>query len=311
MNHPFVISEKFIQKAKTIGFDDIGFSKATFLEKEAIQLEKWLQQGFHGEMKYMENHFDKRLDPRLLVEGAKSVISLSYSYFPEEDVASTMPYKIAKYAYGEDYHIVIKDKLQVLVDYLKQEVGAIHIRAFTDSAPIMERAWAERAGISWIGKNTLALTKTKGSFYFLAEIICDVEFVYSNPVKNYCGTCTKCIDACPTQALYEPYKMDARKCISYLTIELKDEIIPTEFKSKMQNWMYGCDICQDVCPINARAKTHQDDRFTLNPEITSLSQTDWNDLNKEMFDQLFAKSAIKRSKFSGLKRNIEFLHMKK
>lgn len=311
MNHPFVISEKIIQKAKSLGFADIGFSKATFLEKEAIQLEKWLQQGLHGEMKYMENHFDKRLDPRLLVEGAKSVISLSYSYFPENDVATTMPYKIAKYAYGEDYHIVIKDKLQVLVDYLKQEVGAIHIRSFTDSAPVLERTWAERAGIAWIGKNTLALTKTKGSFYFLAEIICDVEFVYSDPVKNYCGTCTKCIDACPTQALYEPYKMDARKCISYLTIELKDEIIPAEFKGKIQDWMYGCDICQDVCPINARSKAHQEDRFTINPTIAALSKSDWEDLNKEMFDQLFAKSAIKRTKFSGLKRNIEFLNMKK
>ena len=310
MNHPFIISEKFIQKAKSIGFQDIGFSKATFLEKEAIQLEKWLQQGYHGEMNYMENHFDKRLDPRLLVEGAKSVISLSYNYFPEKDMSTEMPYKIAKYAYGEDYHKVVKDKLQLLIDFLKQEVGDIHVRAFTDSAPIMERTWAERSGIAWIGKNTLALTKSKGSFYFLAEIICDIEFVYTNPVKNYCGTCTKCIDACPTQALYEPYKMDARKCISYATIELKNEIIPTEFKDNMQDWMYGCDICQDVCPINARASAHQEKRFELDPKVSALSIKEWDELDKELFDQLFKKSAIKRTKFSGLKRNIEFLNKK-
>lgn len=306
MSNPFLLSEKFIVKAKELGFQDIGFAKADFLEKEAKDLEIWLSKGLNGKMDYMSNYFDKRLDPRLLVDGAKTVISLSFNYFPANFQNATSP-KIAKYAYGNDYHQVLKQKLNLLIDFLKIEVGDLQARAFTDSAPVMERAWAERAGIAWIGKNTLALTKSKGSFYFLAEIICDIEFVYSSPVKNYCGSCTKCIDACPTQALFEPYKMDASKCISYLTIELKDAHIPAEFDNKLNNWMYGCDICQDVCPINARSKPHHENQFNPNQEILNYSKKDWQELAEIQFQQIFKNSAIKRTKFSGLKRNIQFL----
>ena len=307
MSKSFIHTEKIIRKAKELGFDDLGFSKATYLEKEAKDLEKWLAQGFHGSMKYMENYFDKRLDPRLLVEGAKTVISLSHNYFSDKTQVDNEAPKIAKYAYGKDYHLVLKEKLNVLIDFMKDEIGDIQARAFTDSAPIMERAWAERSGIAWIGKNTLALTKSKGSFYFLAEIICDVEFVYDNPVKNYCGTCTKCIDSCPTQALYDAKKIDASKCISYLTIELKDELLPNEFKNKMNNWMYGCDICQDVCPINARTKPNTEIEFQPKNEILNFTKKDWEELNKETFDVIFKNSAVKRTKFSGLQRNISFI----
>ena len=307
MSKPYLINDKFISKAKELGFQDIGFAKASFLDKEAKDLEKWLSQGFNGNMDYMNNYFDKRLDPRLLVDGAKTVISMSFNYFPSQ-LQNQQSYKIAKYAYGKDYHFVLKDKLNILIDFLKNEIGDINARAFTDSAPIMERTWAEKAGIAWLGKNTLALTKSKGSFFFLAEIICDIEFVYSFPVKNYCGSCTKCIDACPTQALYEPNKLDASKCISYLTIELKDALLPSEFKGKMNNWMYGCDICQDVCPINARSKPNQEPLFNANNEILNYTKKDWEEINTLRFNHIFKNSAVKRTKFQGLIRNIQFIN---
>lgn len=311
MSHPFLITEKFIQEAKSLGFDDIGFSKAAFLEKEAQDLEIWLKQGLHGQMKYMENHFDKRLDPRLLVPGAKSVISLSFNYFTDEQQVDRTAPKIAKYAFGKDYHLVLQEKLKLLIAFLEREVGQISARSFTDSAPIMERAWAQKSGIAWLGKNTLSLTKAKGSFYFLAEIICDVEFVYGTAAKNYCGSCTKCIDACPTQALMRPYEIDASKCISYLTIEYKEALLPAQFEGQLQNWMYGCDICQDVCPINARASANKEPAFIPKKEILHYSKKDWDELQELSFKSIFENSAVQRTKFSGLKRNIQFLQKTK
>lgn len=293
-----------------MGFEEIGFSQATFLEDEARKLEAWLKQNHHGEMAYMANHFDLRTDPRLLVPGAKTVISLSYNYFPEENQASNETPKIAKYAYGKDYHKVIKKKLKSLLSFIQEEIGAIDGRAFVDSAPVMERVWAQKSGLGWLGKNTLLLTKNKGSFFFLAELIIDLELIYDGPVKDYCGNCTKCIDACPTNALFAPYQMDASKCISYLTIELKEKI-PNEFKGKMENWMYGCDICQDVCPINARSKPHQEPAFLPKEELLKKDRKEWEEITEEVFEKLFEGSAVKRTKYSGLKRNINFLKQEK
>lgn len=302
-----ILTELCIQKAKELGFDDIGFAKATLLEKEAKNLEKWLAQGLHGEMSYMENHFDKRVDPRILVPGAKTVISLSYNYFNENKSNNDDSYHIAMYAWGNDYHDVVKEKLDSLVIYLKSIVGDFIVRSFTDSAPVMERAWAERSGVGWIGKNTLCLTKSKGSYYFLSEIICDLEFVYSSPVKNYCGSCTRCIDACPTGALQNAWEMDANKCISYITIENKTDSIPSSFAGKMNNWIYGCDICQQVCPINARAIPHQEKKFDAPKPLLQFSKKDWNQLEEETFRLLFKNSAVKRAKYKGFMRNIRFI----
>jgi len=293
------------KKAIDLGFDEVGISKAAFLSDDAKKLELWLNQNKHGAMGYMANHFDLRTDPRKLVPGAKSVISLTYNYFPEQEQNPNAP-KIAKYAYGKDYHKVIRKKLKYLVKELQAEIGDFNARVFTDSAPIMERVWAQKSGLGWIGKNSLLLTKAKGSFFFLAEIICDLELEADGPVKDYCSNCTKCIDACPTDAIYEPYKVDGSKCISYLTIELKDKI-PTEFKGKMQDWMYGCDICQDVCPINARAKAHDEPKFLAQKELLEKDRKDWEEITPEIFDELFEGSAVRRIKFEGLKRNIEFL----
>lgn len=293
------------QKALQYGFEEVGISKADFLNEDAIKLELWLNQNKHGEMAYMANHFDLRTDPRKLVPGAKSVISLTYNYFPNQEQNPNAP-KIAKYAYGKDYHKIIKKKLKHLVQELQAEIGDFDARVFTDSAPIMERVWAQKSGLGWIGKNSLLLTKAKGSFFFLAEIICDLELEADGPVKDYCGNCTKCIDACPTEAIYEPYKVDGSKCISYLTIELKDKI-PNEFQGKMQDWMYGCDICQDVCPINARAKAHDEPKFLAKKELLEKDRKDWEEITPEIFDNLFEGSAVRRTKFEGLKRNIEFL----
>lgn len=297
------------KKAKDLGFDDLGISRAGFLDEEAKKLEAWLQQKHHGEMAYMANHFDLRTDPRKLVPGAKSVISFSYNYFPKQQQEDPSAPKIAKYAYGRDYHKVIKKKLKQLIAYLQEEIGEINGRAFVDSAPVMERVWAQKSGLGWIGKNTLLLTKGKGSFFFLAEIILDVELEYDGPVKDYCGSCTKCIDACPTNALFAPYQMDASKCISYLTIELKDKI-PSEFKGKMENWMYGCDICQDVCPINARAKAHQEKDFEAKEGLLTMDKKEWEEITEEVFEKLFEGSAVKRTKYAGLQRNILFLKEK-
>jgi len=292
-------------KALAFGFQSCGISKADFLEEEAPRLEKWLNNNFHGEMRYMENHFDKRLDPRLLVEGSKSVISLSYNYFPEE-LQNNSDFKLAKYAYGEDYHDVIKEKLRNLVAELQEEIGEFAFRVFVDSAPVLEKAWAKKSGIGWVGKNSNLITKKNGSFYFLAEIICDLDLVEDFEVTDHCGSCTKCIDACPTQAIVSDKIIDGSKCISYATIELKDQI-PDFFKDKMEDWMFGCDICQDVCPWNRFSAPTLEEKFRPNSDIKNFTKQDWKEITQEIFSSVFKKSAVKRTKFSGLKRNLDFL----
>lgn len=293
-------------KAKKFGFQDCGISKAGFLENDATALEKWLKNDYQGKMSYMENHFDKRLDPTLLVEGSKSVISLSYNYFPEEKLSTLDNFKISKYAYGEDYHLVIKEILQEMVEELKEEIGDFQCRVFTDSAPILERSWARKSGIGWVGKNANLITKQSGSFYFLAEIICDLDLQEDFAKTDHCGTCTKCIEACPTDAIVSDKIIDGSKCISYATIELRDEI-PASFKGKMEDWMFGCDICQDVCPWNRFSSPHQQEKFEPNPLFKNLEKSDWQELTQELFSKIFQKSPVKRTKFAGLKRNIEFL----
>lgn len=292
-------------KAAELGFSFCGISKAEFLEDEAPRLEAWLKKNYQGKMGYLGNHFDKRLDPTLLVPGAKSVISLVYNYYPARDLSQHSPLKIAKYAYGEDYHIVIKDKLKTLLSLVREEVGEINGRAFVDSAPVMERAWAQRSGLGWIGKNSLLLNKSMGSFFFLAELIVDLPLEYDAPVKDYCGTCTACMDACPTDAIPEPYVVDGSRCISYFTIELKEEI-PADVKGKFENWIFGCDICQDVCPWNRFSTPHQEPRFTSPADFSALSRKEWTEMTREVFEKVFKSSAVKRAKFEGLKRNIRF-----
>ena len=293
--------------ARSLGFDECGIAKAEQLTEEARYLEAWLNQDRQGMMGYMANHFDKRVDPRLLVDGAKSVISLSYNYYnPQWQQGEDKP-KIAMYAAGEDYHDVIREKLNDLLAYVRSVAGDVQGRGFVDSAPVLERAWAQRSGVGWVGKNTNLLTKRKGSFFFLAELIIDLELEYDSPVKDYCGNCTRCIDACPTQAIYEPYKVDGSKCISYFTIELKDELIPHEYKGKFEGWMYGCDICQQVCPINSQSQAHHEPRFNPSQNLLDMTKDDWDALTEDTFKTLFKHSPIKRTKFKGLKRNIEFL----
>jgi epoxyqueuosine reductase len=302
-------STQFIKSLATeLGFSYCGISKAEFLEDEAPRLEAWLKRQYQGKMSYLENHFYKRLDPTLLVPGAKSVISLIYNYYPEKDLAKENPdtYKIAKYAYGEDYHTVIKDKLKILLQRIRDEVGQVEGRAFVDSAPVHERAWAKKSGLGWIGKNSLLLNRSMGSFFFLAELILDLELEYDGPIKDYCGTCTACMDACPTQAIPEPYVVDGSKCISYFTIELKEEI-PTSVKDKFENWIFGCDICQDVCPWNSFSKAHNEVRFTPPGELENMTRQDWREITEAVFHRLFDKSAVQRTRYEGLKRNIDFL----
>jgi epoxyqueuosine reductase len=294
-------------KAAELGFFHCGFSKADFLEEEAPRLESWLKHNFHGKMSYMENHFDKRLDPRLLVEGSNTVISLLLNYFPSETQKDADAPKISKYAYGEDYHFVIKDKLHELIQFMQDEIGEVNVRAFVDSAPVMDKVWAKKSGLGWIGKNTNLIHPKEGSFFFIAELITDLQIEPDGPMKDYCGTCTRCIDACPTDAIVQPYLVDGSKCISYLTIELKDEILPKEFVGKMDNWMFGCDVCQDVCPWNRFAKATTEERFQPALSLLDLTKSDWQNLEKETFQNLFKNSAVKRTKFSGLKRNILFL----
>ncbi len=257
-------------------------------------------------MSYLENHFDKRLDPTLLVPGAKSVVSLIYNYFPKKDIAQESSFKIAKYAYGEDYHLVVKEKLKIFFERIQHEIGEVNGRVFVDSAPVMEREWAKRSGIGWIGKNSLLLNRNMGSFFFLAEIILDLELEYDGPVKDYCGTCTACMDACPTDAIPQPYVVDGSKCISYFTIELKEEI-PSSVKGKFENWIFGCDICQDVCPWNRFAKPHHESKFEPHPQLAEMTNSDWLEITNDVFEKLFKKSAVKRTKLGGLKRNIKFV----
>ena len=291
--------------ANELGFSFCGISKAGFLQDEAPKLEEWLKRGYQGKMGYLENHFDKRLDPTQLVPGAKSVVSLVYNYYPEKDHANEENYKLAKYAYGQDYHFVLKDKLRDFMDRIQTKIGAVEGRVFVDSAPVHERAWAAKGGLGWIGKNSLLLNRQMGSFFFLAELIIDLELEPDGPMKDYCGTCTACQDACPTDAISEAYVVDGSKCISYLTIELKDNI-PTEFKDQMKGWAFGCDICQDVCPWNRFSSPHNEPAF--NPQgWEDFSRQDWEEMTQEVFSKVFKKSAVKRTKYEGLKRNISFL----
>lgn len=290
--------------AKSIGFQDIGIVKAVTLDDEAKRLESWLHQNLHGEMSYMNDHFDLRINPQKLHPGTKSIISFSYNYFNENFKNVDNSPKIAKYALGRDYHKVVKNKLKLIIKWLELKIGKINARAFVDSAPVMEREWAKRSGVGWVGKNSLLLTKGMGSFFFLGEIFLDVELEYDSSVKNYCGTCTKCIDACPTQAIIAPYVVDSNRCISYLTIEYKKEKLPENLSNNMKNWIYGCDICQDVCPINARAKNHSESDF--DPKIPLLNQisTNFEGLTEEVFNTVFHDSAVKRTKYSGFMRNL-------
>jgi len=301
--------EKYSQlikaEAKRLGFLSCGISKAGFLEEEAPRLENWLNQNHHGEMKYMENHFDKRLNPTLLVDDAKSVISLLLNYYPSETQNSDS-YKISKYAYGQDYHFVIKEKLKELLQTIQTEIGAVSGRAFVDSAPVLDKAWAAKSGLGWIGKNSNLLTQQVGSFYFIAELVVDLDLEYDYATTDHCGTCTACIDACPTEAIVSPYVVDGSKCISYFTIELKENI-PQEMKGKMDDWIFGCDVCQDVCPWNRFSKSHNEPLFNPNPEILSMTKKDWEEITEDTFKKVFKNSAVKRTKLDGLKRNIKFL----
>ena len=294
-------------EAKRLGFLSCGISKAEFLEEEAPRLEAWLNQNKQGEMQYMENHFDNRLDPTLLVEGSKSVISLTYNYYTDKLQSDPIAPKISKYAYGVDYHYVIKDKLKELLELIKENIGDVHGRAFVDSAPILEKAWAKKSGLGWIGKHSNLLTQKVGSFYFIAELIIDLELEPDQAVTDHCGSCTACIDACPTEAITEPYKVDGSKCISYFTIELKDNI-PVEFKGQLDNWMFGCDVCQDVCPWNRFSKQHSQPLFDPKPELLSMTKQEWEEITQETFSKVFKNSAVKRTKYAGLTRNIKFLN---
>lgn len=293
------------QEAKRLGFMACGISRAGFLEEEAPRLEQWLNKQMHGEMRYMENHFDKRLDPSLLMPGAKSVISVLLNYYPDKKQREDS-YKISKYAYGTDYHFVIRDKLRALLEFIGQEIGEVGGRAFVDSAPVLDKAWAARSGLGWIGKNSNLLSKQQGSFFFIGELILDLDLAGDTPVTDHCGSCTACIDACPTQAIIEPYVVDGSKCISYLTIELKDSI-PSDFSGMMDHWIFGCDVCQDVCPWNRFSKPHREPLFNPDPQLLSMSKTEWEEITLEVFNEVFKKSAVKRTKYQGLIRNINFM----
>ncbi|MEO1654198.1 MAG: tRNA epoxyqueuosine(34) reductase QueG [Bacteroidota bacterium] len=296
-------------EAHRLGFEFCGISKADFLEEEAPRLEKWLEEERQGEMHYMERNFDKRLDPRLLVEDARSVISLLYNYYPEQPLPAENNFKISKYAYGRDYHFVIKDKLKELLHFVREQIGEVGGRAFVDSAPVMDKAWAAKSGLGWIGKNSNLIHPRQGSFFFIAELILDLELIPDGPMADFCGTCRRCLDACPTEAIIEPYVVDGSKCISYFTIELKEEI-PTDFQGKFEDWIFGCDICQDVCPWNRFSLPHQEPLFHPHPSLKNFSKREWVDLSKDLFNEVFKKSPLKRSKFEGLKRNIAFVQKK-
>jgi len=292
-------------ESKRLGFMSCGISKAGFLEEEAPRLEKWLNENRHGQMQYMENHFDKRLDPTLLVDGAKSVISLLLNYYPEEKQISET-YKISKYAYGQDYHSVIKDKLKELLQSINDNIGEVGGRAFVDSAPVLDKAWAAKSGLGWIGKNSNLLSKKTGSFFFIAELVVDIELEYDHATTDHCGSCTACLDACPTEAIIAPYVVDGSKCISYFTIELKENI-PHEMKGSFDDWAFGCDVCQDVCPWNRFSKPHREPLFSPHPDLLTLTKKDWEEITEDTFRKVFKNSAVKRTKYSGLMRNIEFL----
>ncbi len=302
-------TERIRTEAYRLGFEFVGIARAEQMDDEARRLEAWLNKGLHGSMHYMANHFDKRIDPRKLVDGAKSVVSLTYNYFTDDKQTDEDAPKISKYAYGTDYHFVVKDKLKQLLQFINYEIGEVNGRAFVDSAPILERDWAKRSGVGWVGKNTLLINPKRGSYFFLAELILDLELVGDNPIGDYCGTCRRCIDACPTEAISpNGYVMDGSKCISYLTIELKaDEKIPPQYRDQMAGWMFGCDICQQVCPWNRFAKRHEEPQFEPHPKLLTMTKEEWLDITEDVFKEIFKKSPVKRTKFEGLKRNIEFL----
>ena len=307
MDNRHAYSSMIKQKASELGFMFCGISKAGFLEEEAPHLESYLKNGYHGEMGYMENHFDKRLDPTKLVDGARSVISLALNYFTDQKQTDSGAPRISKYAYGTDYHFVIKDKLKLLLEHLRENIGDIDGRAFVDSAPVLDKAWAKKAGFGWIGKNSNLLNKNAGSFFFLSELIIDLELEYDvMPAQDHCGTCTRCIDACPTDAIVAPYVVDGSRCISYLTIELKNEL-PAEFAGKTENWMFGCDICQDVCPWNKFSLVHSEPAFKPHPDLLTMTRKDWLEISEETFQKVFKNSAVKRTKYAGLTKNIRFL----
>ena len=307
INNKAKYSQLIKTEASRLGFLSCGISKATFLEEEAPRLEKWLNKNQHGQMSYMENNFDKRLNPTLLVDGAKSVISLLLNYYPTENQKQES-YKISKYAYGQDYHHVIKEKLKELLFFIQTEIGDVSGRAFVDSAPVLDKAWAAKSGLGWIGKNSNLITQKVGSFYFIAELIIDLDLENDNPTTDHCGTCTACIDSCPTEAIVSPYVVDGSKCISYFTIELKDNL-PQEMKGKFDDWIFGCDVCQDVCPWNRFSKPHKEPLFNATPEILSFTKKDWQEITEDTFKKVFDNSAIKRTKLEGLKRNIKFLNL--
>jgi epoxyqueuosine reductase len=293
--------------ASELGFDYCGISKAVKLDDDAHRLEAWLQKGMQGSMHYMEKNFDLRIDPALLVPGAKSVITLLLNYFPAENQDPDSP-KVSRYAFGKDYHEVIREKLNHLMNRLKEKVGAINGRGFVDSAPVLERSWALRSGLGWIGKNGNLINKGSGSYFFIATLITDLEMKYDDPfARDYCGTCRKCIDACPTEAILQGKTIDGSKCISYFTIELKDALIPDKYQGKFDNWIFGCDICQDVCPWNRFSTPHKNSLFNPIPGILNFTTQDWEEMSEESFNNTFQHSPLKRAKFRGIQRNIAFL----
>jgi epoxyqueuosine reductase len=299
-------SLKIKEIASNLGFDDCRIAEAKTLDLEATRLENWLKEGRHGSMDYMENYFDLRIDPSKMVPGAKSVVVLTQNYYPEAELPQNA-FKISKYAYGRDYHKVIRKKMKHLLAELTEQIGEVHGRGFVDSAPVLEKAWAQRSGIGWVGKHSNILSRSRGSFNFLAVLVLDVQLHPDDPVKDHCGTCTACIDACPTDAIHEPYKVDGSKCISYFTIELKDAMIPSEFVGKFDDWVFGCDICQDVCPWNKFSTPHKEPAFEPKQELVQSDRSAWNHLELETFDSLFIGSAVKRTGFDGLLRNIRFV----
>ncbi len=300
------LTQRIRQEAHRLGFGYCGIARAEKLDDDARRLEAWLHKGLHGRMQYMENHFDKRIDPSKLVPGARSVISLLSNYFNDETSLNKQEPKISMYAFGRDYHFVLKEKLFELLSVIRAKAGMVNGRVFVDSAPVLERSWAAKSGVGWIGKNGNLINKNSGSFFFLSEIILDIELEYDSPVSDYCGTCTACLDACPTGAILSDKVVDGSKCISYFTIELKEEI-PAEVKGKFDGWMFGCDICQDVCPWNRFAKRHEEVQFLPSPELLQMHSADWEEITEEVFQRVFKDSPLKRAKFDGIKRNLRFL----
>ena len=299
------IAQQIKEEAYRLGFEHVGFSKADFLEEEAPRLEKWLSNNYHGKMAYMENWFDKRLDPRLLVDDAKTVISLLLNYYPSQVQNSEAP-QLSKYAYGRDYHFVIKEKLKELLHFIQENVGNVNGRAFVDSAPVLDRAWAKKSGLGWIGKNGNLINAKSGSFYFIAELIIDLDSPTDAPIRDYCGTCTRCIDACPTQAIISPKVVDGSKCISYFTIELKEQI-PSSYNGKFDNWAFGCDTCQDVCPWNRFSKPTKEKHFIPDDDRLSWTRSEWEEITEEVFKKVFKDSPISRAGFEKIKDNLKLL----